>query len=463
MEATNAEFEKRRSEYRKYLEGQGFYNRLEGALTRLYNEREKPDEAVLYMRQWLCETCPTEEQYEEMQQELKRSYKAVAELEQEVEYEKNNVVPTPEERTEELQKVYQKLQDDSEHMPSLLKKYLTPQIIENYANVDTKQQPLTRLYHCIRAGEKLPEDPIGVYAANSEAFTSFPDLFTPIVKDYHGKTDGKSNKALQPKADYGDVNVVKNLDPKKKIIKKTFISFSRNCIGFVLLPRIEYKNCMDFEKRMQKGLVGLDGEYEGTYVSLVDIDLSMRNEMADRKLLFRRNNPGLEQAGAYHYYPYGRGVFLNKKENFGVWVNGEDHLTVFSVEDNGNLGKIYKRVVEGSQKVEKLCKLKFYNHKSFGFITTSIANLGTGMQVEVDLRAPNLVKNADYFEELAQQIGVRIVKFPTGEEADKDAQVTVTVANKTSLGLTQIAIILNMQEAITTLLSTETKLGKEKK
>lgn len=53
----------------------------------------------------------------------------------------------------------------------------------------------------------------------------------------------------------------------------------------------------------------------------------------------------LRDAGGYDDWPVGRAIFHNPKKTFLVWVNEEDHLRFISMQQGGNLGEVYKRLV----------------------------------------------------------------------------------------------------------------------
>lgn len=51
---------------------------------------------------------------------------------------------------------------------------------------------------------------VGIYAPDAEAYTTFADLFDPIIEDYHG---GFKKTDKHPARDWGDVDTFQNLDP----------------------------------------------------------------------------------------------------------------------------------------------------------------------------------------------------------------------------------------------------------
>ena len=60
------------------------------------------------------------------------------------------------------------------------------------------------------------------------------------------------------------------------------------------------------------------------------------------KVIFLRY---LKDGGACQHWPTGRGIYLNKNKNFLVWVGEEDHLRIISMQQGGNLGEVFSRLI----------------------------------------------------------------------------------------------------------------------
>uniref|UniRef100_A0A182YTH5 c-Myc-binding protein n=2 Tax=Anopheles stephensi TaxID=30069 RepID=A0A182YTH5_ANOST len=78
-----ASLDQKREAFRKYLESAGAIDCLSKALIRLYQEEHKPEDACKFIRQVLCESCPTDEQVTESLEELAQARKRIQQLERE--------------------------------------------------------------------------------------------------------------------------------------------------------------------------------------------------------------------------------------------------------------------------------------------------------------------------------------------------------------------------------------------
>lgn len=72
-------------QYRKYLERAGVIDALSKALIKLYEEQNKPEDAIRFVRKFMCESCPDDAQYDLMKNDLEEAKTTIARLEQELE------------------------------------------------------------------------------------------------------------------------------------------------------------------------------------------------------------------------------------------------------------------------------------------------------------------------------------------------------------------------------------------
>lgn len=72
-------------QYRKYLERAGVIDALSKALIKLYEEQNKPEDAIRFVRKFMCESCPDDAQYDIMKNDLEEAKTHIAKLEQELE------------------------------------------------------------------------------------------------------------------------------------------------------------------------------------------------------------------------------------------------------------------------------------------------------------------------------------------------------------------------------------------
>ena len=69
----------------------------------------------------------------------------------------------------------------------MLKKHLTRDVWSNMKKKSTSRGGNIQI--CVKSGVERPQCPIGALASDDEAYKTFGDLFTPIIKDLHPDFD----------------------------------------------------------------------------------------------------------------------------------------------------------------------------------------------------------------------------------------------------------------------------------
>lgn len=235
-----------------------------------------------------------------------------------------------------LEEAWNQMQDNEEGK-SLLKKYLTHEILQELKGVMTKND--VNLYDCTQSGLTHFDSSVGIYAADYESYDDYRSLFDPIIKDYHGLLDD-TEEVLQKPTDWGNVEEILNIDPEKKYIKSTRIRIARNIEGYTFFPKLTEEQFGEIETKVKAVLETLEDDLAGAYQSVKDIEPDAFSDLVNRHLIFKKGDEFLQTAGCYRFWPTGRGSFFNPGETFLVWVNEEDHLRIISMTQCGDLGEL---------------------------------------------------------------------------------------------------------------------------
>lgn len=118
----------------------------------------------------------------------------------------------------------------------------------------------------------------------------------------------------------------------------------------------------------------MKGELKGKYYPLTGMSKKDQQQLIDDHFLFKEGDRFLQAANACRFWPTGRGIFHNDNKTFLVWINEEDHIRIISMQNGGNLGEVYRRLVNAVREMEK--KLKFSRNERLGYLTFCPTNLG---------------------------------------------------------------------------------------
>ncbi|KFB41408.1 AGAP002033-PA-like protein [Anopheles sinensis] len=445
-----ASLEQKREAFRKYLESAGAIDCLSKALIRLYQEEQKPEDACKFIRQVLCESCPTDEQVAESMSELDEARKRILELEREIRGLRLNVRRTASEENLLLEDGFEKLARD-ESCTALLKKYLTREVLDELKSLKTQSYKST-LLDCIQSGLQNCDSNVGVYAADPEAYLVFAALMDPLIEEYHG---GFGKEAKQPELSWGEPEELENPDPEGLYVVSTRVRCARSLENFPFHPRMQEQQYEDICARVKAALEDLPEDLTGELHLLEALDESRKCELEADHFLFQQDDRFAKAAQADRFYPAGRAVFLNGAKSFIVWVNEEDHLRIISMQKGSDIAQVYKRLIAGAESIGK--HITFQRDERLGFLNFCPTNIGTGMRASMHVRLPKLQADRPRLESAAAEYRLQI-RGENGENSDSCSDV-VNVSNKRRIGLTEFEAVKEMVDGVKALIELEKQLS----
>jgi hypothetical protein len=139
-------------------------------------------------------------------------------------------------------------------------------------------------------------------------------------------------------------------------------------------------------------------------------------------------------AGVYRDWAQGRGIFHNPSKTFLVWVNEEDQLRIISMENSGNIGAVFTRLLNGVAALDR--KLPFHFDDQRGFIATCPSNLGTGMRASVHIQLP-LASKDPRFKTICEELHLQ-PRGADGEHSPTEGSSLFDISPLKRLGLTEV-------------------------
>ncbi|XP_026817966.1 arginine kinase [Rhopalosiphum maidis] len=332
---------------------------------------------------------------------------------------------------------------------SLLKKYLTKEVLDDLKNKKTKFG--STLLDCVQSGFENHDSGVGIYAPDADAYTVFAPIFDPIIEDYH---KGFKSTDKHPAKNWGDVTTLGDLDPECKYIISTRVRCGRSLEGYPFNPLLTEQQYKEIEDKVSSTLTGLCGELKGEFYPLTGMSKDVQQKLIDDHFLFKEGDRFLQAANASRFWPTGRGIFHNENKTFLVWCNEEDHLRLISMQQGGNLGEVYTRLVTAVNDVEK--RLPFSHHNRLGFLTFCPTNLGTTIRASVHIQLPKLAADKAKLEEIAGKYNLQ-VRGTRGEHTDAEGGI-YDISNKRRMGLTEYQAVKEMNDGIKELIKIEEQL-----
>lgn len=352
----------------------------------------------------------------------------------------------------EIEQLFQKFEQMESR--SLLKKHLTRSIVDDLGSVVTSNGGT--LAKCVKTGVDNPDSHVGIHACDAESYTVFAAIFDPIIKEYHKIPPSLS--ISHPGCDFGEdseLAKLKALDPAGKYIISTRIRVGRSHARFEYPPVMSIEDRLTMEKMSRMAFDSLPEDLKGTYLPLNEMDNKTQEELIADHFLFKDFDKFHESSGCYNDWPNGRGIFLSKDKRFLSWVNEGDHLRFISMQEGGDIGQVYKRLISAVTSLET--SLEFSHDDRLGFVTFCPSNLGTTLRASVHMRIP-CVSRLSNFREICDKLHLQ-ARGVHGEHTESEAGV-YDISNKRRLGLTEIQLVMGMYNGVKDILKMEQEMTK---
>ncbi|WP_026888026.1 protein arginine kinase [Clostridium beijerinckii] len=146
---------------------------------------------------------------------------------------------------------------------------------------------------------------------------------------------------------------------------------------------------------------------------------------------------------------------LNKEENISIMINEKDHINLQCISDGLKLEEIFERATSIDDKIEKNFDYAF--DETWGYLTSSPENIGTGMKASVVIHLPALSMSEE-INNMSKKLGkIGIAIRGIHLDGTKVFGSLYRIYNKVSLGLTEENIINKLKEAVWSIIIEENK------
>lgn len=337
---------------------------------------------------------------------------------------------------------------------------------EDYFNtLDSQQQQ--QLSKIINTGIENPTSQMGAYAMAPQDYDQFSTMLDPMIRDFHSIAP---EFEISPRNDWDSSAVscdLGNIDERLKDVSMR-VRVARNVSTFPLPGAMTKDQRVAIESLAVSAFTKLieDPDFGGSYLSITpgsayEIDKAEYDRLVSAHQMFKdmSADPYLKSAGISADWPYGRGIYISRDEDFLVWVGEEDHLRIMSMLSGGDLNALFDRLSIGINHLEGLLP-PFAVSKSYGNVTSCPTNLGTGMRASLHMKLPLLTANGQDLEPLkheAKALGLA-VRGAGGEHSDAGEGGLVDISPVARLGVTEMDIMRCLYDGVAKLWAKETSL-----
>ncbi len=324
-----------------------------------------------------------------------------------------------------------------------------------------------KLLSIFASGIENPDSSMGAYAQEPKDYDRFSTALDPLIRDFHGIADGIeiAQKHDWPNAETANCNLAE-IDPKLKDVSMR-VRVARNAATYPLPGAMSKDQRVAFENEAVAAFEKLikDEAFGGQYLSItpgskyeISSDEYEKRVAAHQMFKDMSSDRYLNVAGISSDWPYGRGMYVSRDQDFLVWVGEEDHLRIMSMMSGGDLGALFGRLNSGLQTLSALLP-PFATSPVYGNVTSCPTNLGAGMRASLHMKLPNLTKGGTDLAVVtaaAKDLGLA-VRGAGGEHSAAGSDGLVDVSPSARLGVTEREIMQRLFDGAKALWALEIK------
>ncbi len=171
----------------------------------------------------------------------------------------------------------------------------------------------------------------------------------------------------------------------------------------------------------------------------------------ERQLLFEYYLAGHN----YQSFHGQEGLFIDSTHNLHVLINTSDHLVLNYVNSSNHLEDIFSKLIHMENELTK--EIEFAFSPKFGFLTSSIDDCGTGLNVDIFLHLPALIHMKKIDEQLEKNASHSIFYTSIQGQSDVFLGDLVVLSNQQTLGVSEEQLIKSMHSHALNLIIAEKK------
>ncbi|KAM7008874.1 creatine kinase M-type [Tautogolabrus adspersus] len=244
----------------------------------------------------------------------------------------------------------------------------------------------------IRPGLEEPGDwsgpvSVGCVAGDAQSYVLFCDFFDRVIEAFHGH----KVTSQTPESDFNYDNLKGGDDLDRSYAVGCEVSVIRGVEDFCFPT-----HCCRGERRQllslaRRALQRLEDELPGRLLSVEELSQEQQREL-------NLNLPSASQlrTGVARDWPNARAVWLSEDGSLAVWINMEDHLKLMSTRSDANIAEAFRTIYMNLQKLDGVyrdLKHPFIWKQQLGWVTSSPADVGTGLRIRVHLKLQHLPRH----------------------------------------------------------------------
>ena len=226
----------------------------------------------------------------------------------------------------------------------------------------------------------------------------------------------------------------------------TRIRFARNIDGFKFNIKDE-RELNRLEEYIKEHLYSIG--YGFKFLKLKDMDDITKMSLVEKNLISPEFAVNKKELGS---------ILINDEENICIMIGEEEHLSIQVFSSGMDLENTLNLAIEIDEVIGN--NLGYCVSKKYGYLTSSLNNIGTGLKASVMVHLPALTKtrNVKKVLEAASNFGINISGV-YGENSESTGDM-YQISNKQTIGITEKEIIQNLKAIVDNIIKQERQARK---
>ncbi|KAG7220206.1 hypothetical protein INR49_018383 [Caranx melampygus] len=281
-------------------------------------------------------------------------------------------------------------------------------------------------------------------AWRNQSYILFCDFFDRVIEAYHEH----KVTSQTPESDFNYDNLKGGDDLDRSYAVRCEVSVVRGVEDFCFpthCSRGERRQLLMLARRALQRLE--EEELPGRLLLLEEMDKEQQRELNLNPL-----SSSQLRIGVARDWPDARAAWVSKDGSLVVWVNMDDHLRLVSTREDANIAEAFKCVSVNLQKLEvyyRELRHPFIWKQQLGWVTSSPADVGTGLRVSVHLRLQHLPAHRR-LEDVLKRLRIRMDKT--------ESSALYLVSNMATFGLSEVVLTQLVVDGVKLLIAMEKRL-----
>ncbi len=240
-------------------------------------------------------------------------------------------------------------------------------------------------------------------------------------------------------------NLISRVADVQDMVIESSVSLSRNFTNYLFVDKMNIEDARTLVDTVLCVLCSKNLDEELTIIKLWECSDSRLNILLDKNIVSSKAIERKEKSA----------VIFNKDKTLFININEEDHIRIQFNMSKLNLVQAYKYVDMIDNYIEE--DLTYSFSQPFGYLTSSISNVGTGLKASVIIHLPVI--------SLSEEITTIITKLKEQgvnvegifEENNKSKGNIYKISNQATIGLGEIEIINKLEDIVREISDEENK------